>query len=408
MGLHSVRYKVRQSGPVEAADTRALPRVLLVHTDLEGGGPQRVVRRLALRCDPERFQVGLCYSIMSRPAPPEALLARLREAGVDLYFVPGRHPLLDPRYLPALVRAVRDFAPDIVNLHTASMAIVGGLLRPLARQPVFQYSDHTPIDARDTPWLSNWQRLALRLVAPRMHQVVCVASEAGRVMADQFGIAPERMRVVPTGIDIPDTDALPAARERTRRALGIARDEKILGSIGMMDKRKGYHDLLEAFASAGAALHDWRMVLFGDGRDLDQLRALARQRGLDQQVIFTGYWEGSAMEALAALNLYVHPSYMEAMSAAIIEAAACQLPIVGSSVCGNTDVVFPGENGWLFAPGDREALSSAIVEACRLNPAEREAMGRVSRQRALGFSTEKMVRAYEELWSELAAKGGQP
>ena len=385
-------------------------RILFVHTDLEGGGPQRVVRRIALQSDRSRFDVGLCYSVMHHPAPPGELLSQLQDAGVHLFHLPGRHPFLSPRYALALLSCIRQFRPDIVNFHTASMVALGGLLRPFIRSRMLLASDHTPLDADGRLWLSGWQFPTLRFALKRMHHTVCVSPQAAGAVSRRFGVAEGRMHVIAPGIEIPSISEVEAMRLDTRRALGYDGGVFVVGAMGMMEERKGFHNLIRAYAQIADCAPNSHLLLVGQGADRKAMQQLAEDLGLGGRTQFTGYWDGRPIEAMSAMDLYVHSSYMEAMSAAIIEAAACSLPIVATRVGGNAAIVEPEANGALVPAGDVAALAKSILGLCQAAPGELRKMGSVSRRRAEGFSLNQMVDGYERLWAAMAdarARGGK-
>ena len=79
---------------------------------------------------------------------------------------------------------------------------------------------------------------------------------------------------------------------------------------------------------------DWRLVFAGDGDAgyVDQLKALARQRGLNGDALFAGWLEGDQKyAALKGASLLAMPSYQENFGISLIEAMACGVPVLGES-----------------------------------------------------------------------------
>ncbi|MEM3484946.1 MAG: glycosyltransferase family 4 protein [Candidatus Methanomethyliaceae archaeon] len=378
-------------------------KVLLIHADLEGGGPQRVLRRLVLWADRTKFEVGLCY-IPLKFKISAALIDEIKFAKTRLFLLRGKHPLLDPRFFFSLVSAVRRFSPDVINFHTASMAIVGAPLRYIYPRAKFVYSDHTPIDNIGSPWLSRWQYPTLKFSLRKMDGIIFVSAEVQNIFKKLFQLTHPKMSIIHPGIEIPTIEEIRQMREKTRKYLGVSDYEILVGGIGMLEKRKGFHDLLMAFSKvASSRRFPLKLVLFGDGPEYPNLKEMANCLGISDKAIFTGYWNGVSLEALAALDIYVHPSYMEAMSAALIEAAACGLPLVASKVGGNTSIVDSGNNGYLFECGDISELSQSLNLLINKSLDERRQMGRLSRTKAQSYSVEKMVKKYEEFWLSIVA-----
>lgn len=156
--------------------------------------------------------------------------------------------------------------------------------------------------------------------------------------------------------------------------------------VGRLCRAKGQLLLVEAAHRLAAKGLAFELVLAGDGELRPEIEALAARYGLESRVRITG-WLGSGQvrdEILAARAL-VLPSLAEGLPVAIMEAMALRRPILTTQVAGIPELVRPGENGWLFAPGSVDELAAAI-EDCLCRPAEDlqrmgEAAGRRVRER---------------------------
>ena len=102
---------------------------------------------------------------------------------------------------------------------------------------------------------------------------------------------------------------------------------------------------------------------------------------------------------LKAADVLVLPSRWEGMPNVVLEAMAAGLAVVGTAVEGTEDLVVAGETGWLVPPGDSEALAVALIEANDDSKSRRE-RGEAGRERVRrDFSQERVVAAYDRLWS---------
>ena len=116
-------------------------------------------------------------------------------------------------------------------------------------------------------------------------------------------------------------------------------------------------------------LPDLRYLIVGDGSDRARLEAKARAHGLSDYVIFAG--RIAEAEKVAHYNLadvYVMPSHGEGFGIALIEAAACGVPVVGSSVDGSRDALLDGQLGRMVDPSKPDELIEAITAAIRGRP----------------------------------------
>jgi glycosyltransferase involved in cell wall biosynthesis len=232
----------------------------------------------------------------------------------------------------------------------------------------------------------------------RADRIIAVSGAVARFL-EREGYDPARIRVVHHGIaDI--AAALPAnVRHATRAALGLADDEPCLLMAARIVTAKGHDTALKALAR----IQDqrWTLLLAGDHHgDLGpQIQALATELGIAGRVRFLGLRE-DVPALLAAADMLLAPSRREALSLTLLEASACALPIVASTVGGIGEVVEHGASGLLVPPDDVPALADAIAQLLA-DPARRAALGARARQRfEAGFTENAMfdgtLAAYRE------------
>jgi glycosyltransferase involved in cell wall biosynthesis len=105
---------------------------------------------------------------------------------------------------------------------------------------------------------------------------------------------------------------------------------------------------------------DFTLLLVGAGSLEDELKTRARELGVADNIIFTGF-RTDVKDILAALDVYVLPSLSEGLGTAIIEAAAAGRAIVTSNVGGIPDVITDGKTGLLVSPENSEGLTTALL-----------------------------------------------
>jgi glycosyltransferase involved in cell wall biosynthesis len=116
-------------------------------------------------------------------------------------------------------------------------------------------------------------------------------------------------------------------------------------------------------------LPDLRYLIVGDGSDRARLEAKVRALCLSDYVIFAGrIAEAEKVAHYNLANVYVMPSYGEGFGIALIEAAACGIPVVGSSVDGSRDALLDGQLGCMVDPTNPDELVDAITAVLRAEP----------------------------------------
>lgn len=126
---------------------------------------------------------------------------------------------------------------------------------------------------------------------------------------------------------------------------------------GTINARKGYADMIKAFALIAKEYPDWQIVFAGNG-EIDQGKALAEKLGITKQTIFLGWINGESKDkAFKEASIFCLPSYAEGFPMSVLDAWAYGLPVITTPVGGIPDIAKDGENLLLFNPGDTKALA---------------------------------------------------
>ena len=126
---------------------------------------------------------------------------------------------------------------------------------------------------------------------------------------------------------------------------------------GTLTHRKGYDDLIKAFAAIAHQYPGWRLKLAGNG-EIENGKKLAAKYGIENQTDFLGWINGDDKDkAFRHASIYCLPSYSEGFPMGVLDAWAYHLPVVTTPVGGIPDVGIDGENLLLFTPGDVHSLS---------------------------------------------------
>ncbi len=157
--------------------------------------------------------------------------------------------------------------------------------------------------------------------------------------------------------------------------------------VGRLVPEKALDSLIHAWAKAIPKDASASLVLVGTGDLEGELKALVADLGRSSQVRFEGFVADKTVIAdywrIADVGLLT--SEFEGLSNALLEAMAAGVPMIGSQVSGNTDLILPGKTGWLFEARDIDQLKACLAEAFLMAPEMRQAMGTAARERALSL-----------------------
>jgi N-acetyl-alpha-D-glucosaminyl L-malate synthase BshA len=157
--------------------------------------------------------------------------------------------------------------------------------------------------------------------------------------------------------------------------------------------------LIDVFARVRASVPAV-LLLVGDGPDLPQALALARERGLEEDVVALGEQE-DVRQYLSIADLFLLPSATESFGLVALEAMACDVPVVASRVGGLPEVVEDGVSGFLHAPDDTAGMAASGV-AILTDPALRDRLTAAGRQLVHErFCADRIVPLYERFYEEV-------
>jgi glycosyltransferase involved in cell wall biosynthesis len=197
------------------------------------------------------------------------------------------------------------------------------------------------------------------------------------------GVPADRLRLVPSGIDVRRSEPAPV------------HSPPRVGTVTNLSPWKGVDVFLEACARLSGPV---AVEVYGTGPGAASLRRRASELGLD--AAFHGHRD-DVRERLEALDVFVLPSRAENFPIALLEAMAAGLPVVATRVGGVPEIVTDGVSGLLVPPGDIDAMTSAIEGLLRDEHRRRE-LGRngaaeIARRFDPADAGLRMVEVYEEL-----------
>ncbi|MEK7747170.1 MAG: glycosyltransferase, partial [Elusimicrobiota bacterium] len=226
-------------------------------------------------------------------------------------------------------------------------------------------------------------------------------SEANKAYAAGAGLGDPALAVlIRSGVKLSDFPPPGVRTEEVKASLGTGMHKPLVLSVGNLKPQKNAGDFLKAARKVLAEVPEARFVFVGDGPLRPSLEARAMAEGLAGKVLFPG-WRRDVPRLLAAADVFVLTSLWEGLPRSLVEAMKTGLPGICYDTDGVRDLLRDGENGFLIAQGDWEALAAGIVRLLqdkglrgRLGKAASESIGPE-------FDIDGMVRTQEKLYSHL-------
>lgn len=359
-----------------------------------GGGPEKTILLGAMRHDPSRFRVTVCYVRDARDTV-FAIDERARRSGVEYVEVPEKHSLDVGSWhrLRDLV-ATRGF--DIVHSHDHKTDLFAYLLSK--RLPI------APL-ATSHGWSGySWKERLIYYpadikVIARFPAVIAVSSRIRDRLVEK-GVPADRIAVILNAID-PDTFRRNlAGTAAAKQALGFPPGARIVGAVGRLEQVKRFDHLIEAFGVVAGQFPDVRLAIVGDGTLRPALEAQAASLGVADRC----HWLGHQTDVIGlhhAFDVLVQSSESEGTPNAVLEAMAMETPIVATDAGGTRELAQDGIHALIVPPGSAQPLAAAL-SAVLADPTTAKVRATAARQRVeIDLSFAARTRRLEEVYAAM-------
>jgi glycogen(starch) synthase len=340
---------------------------------------------------PEEVRAGVRVHRMPEPAMPRDL-----DEFVAWVEAMNEHMLAAGRSLTARY----DF--DVVHGHDWLVARAAGALAREAQRP-YLTTIHATEYGRHQGWVDKHPQSYIHGVERRMARradrvVVCSHYMQGHV-ADVYGIAEDKVQVIPNGID--PLDLAPVDDLAQLRARFAAPTEKLVLLIGRLVYEKGFQIALDALPRVISRLDGVRFLVAGSGTHEAELKAQARRLGLDRHGSFLGWIGDDVLRSLYRIaDLCVVPSIYEPFGLVALEAMASGCPCIVADTGGLREVVPNDDVGLRFRSRDPRSLAQ-MMEWVLANPALRYRLVTEASAHVARFDWSDVARRTDEVYAAL-------
>ena len=322
------------------------------------------------------------------------------EYNIPCHELPGGRSY-DLRTLIKLRSIIKREEPDLIHCHTAaahSLALPAILKNRGYPDNPLLVSRRVDFPVATTPF-SSWKYMHPRIV------YIAISKGVKNVLR-QAGIPVEKIHVVFSGIDSSRFDRPVKTRMDILEEAGIAPEAFIIGNVAALADHKGQRYLIDAMPAVMREIPHAILLIAGEGEERRNLEARIHAQGLEKNVVLLGY-RNDIGDVIRAFDLFVLSSHLEGLCTSILDAMALNIPVVATDTGGVPDAVIDGETGVLIEPRNPDALSRAIIHACRNRP-ETQRMAENAKQRVEAlFTLEHMVEKTLQVYQIILKQGGK-
>lgn len=339
----------------------------------------------------------------------------IEDAGIRFQSIQLRRKVFTPfEDFIALIQLFLLFRKEkfsLVHTHTLKASFLGQLAAFFAGVPARIYTIHG-LDFQGVPVL--WKRILFRFLERIIARIVDVAFSVNKEdieMALEKKIYPkEKLQYLPLGIDLtrfnPDRFS-PEFCNKKKKELGMPLDARIIGIVARLVREKGYFELFEAFAQVLKQFPNTVLMVVGkeepEKQDSFSLQTEIRRYGIAKHVHFLG--ERTDVEELYPLmDVFVLPTWREAIGISILEASAMRRPVVATAIRGCREAAEHGKTAILVPPKNPQSLARTVI-AILSHPELAKKMGEEARKKVMReFNGEIIEKELKQEYDKLLAK----
>lgn len=284
------------------------------------------------------------------------LASEFEENGIQVIAL-GQKNIFDIFSYWRLKNLIQSLSPDLILTNLLHADIIGRLFIQFFVPCKVISSLVTTYNSRRYLVARVFERLTKSLAT----KYIANAEAVKQAYVKNFGVRPEKILVLPCGIDI---DLFQGIQEyNTRKAdLAISDDDFVIICVASLHINKGHRFLLAAFEAFYKKYPQSKLVLVGDGNERDALLSQIASYRSRPAILFLGKRTDVPM-LLSIANVFVLPTFFEGMSNAIMEAMAAKLLVITTDIPENRELITSEKNGILCPVADSKAIEKALEEA---------------------------------------------
>jgi glycosyltransferase involved in cell wall biosynthesis len=371
-------------------------RICFVLPSLNGGGAERAAVHILNALDDARWVRSMF--LFKREGP------YLDQLDASIVLASSSTSSRGGRWLD-LRRFIRATRPQLVVSFLSYFSVLTAV-RSAGVGARVVFNQQTPMSAfladADYHWRRPWHRRAFSLVTRIGYRLAdaIVTTSAGVAddLADAFGVARQRIRVVHNPVDrraiaTLSSEPLPVEHDALWR-------HPVIVAAGRLAEAKNYPLLIDALAVLRQAIPA-RLFILGAGDAEPALRDQVRRRDLGDAVVFLGF-QSNPWKYIARGDVFALTSRYEGFGNVLVEAMACGVPVVATASSGTRDIVRAGIDG-LLVERHEPAHVAAALERVLTDEMFHRRLSEGARASAERFALPAVAAAYDRVFSEVLA-----
>lgn len=294
------------------------------------------------------------------------------------------------------INAVSKFRPDIIQSHLFRGGIVAMILGRITRTPTVltrhHITEHIEVG-------SKFHQFIDRISAIAANHVIVFSQAAKMWLIEREGISAKKITVINQGFDFAKLDPLPREVLDARIDLGFTPHTFNLVCIARYSKTKGQFYLVKAIAELIETIPEIRLVFIGPGNS-DWLASIVSELNLTEFIRLEGF-RSNIPAYIAAADLVVHPSLVDAFSQLLIEAQGVGAPLIATDIAAAREQIEDGVTGIIVQERSSSELALAILRLHNNRELMKELGVNGAKSVKERFTVSRMLKETEECFTKV-------
>ena len=376
-------------------------RILRIISRLNIGGPSIHSLLLSKKLESQFFESHLIFGTSNTL---EGTLAPTGAQSFNYYYIPTLQRdislLKDLRSFISILKIIKKVRPHIVHTHQAKAGLLGRIAALTMGVPIRIHTFHGHVfHSYFSHWKSKFFILLERILARYSHLIAI--SENQKKELEIYLKHPPSISVIPLGLELKTFQNLPP-QGHVKKQWGFPINSVLVGIVGRLAPIKNHDLFLDIAQELKNKCPHVIFLIVGDGERRPYLEKRIQNENLDN-IKMLG-WQRDLKTIYSLLDIVVLTSLNEGTPVSLIEAAACQKPIVSANVGGVSSIVQHETNGYLVHNHNKSDFIN-FLEKLIQNKELRETMGKSLQQKIIEyFGEDHLVQDIEGLYKKTGSK----
>ena len=321
----------------------------------------------------------------------------LKDKGIPVFLL-NRKPGKDLSLPFKIARICRTKKIDLLHAHQYAPFIYSALSRFLYHPPKLIFTEH----GRSFPDIDKFSHRIVNKILNLVTDRITVVSESCKKSLVRYeGFFPGKIQILPNGIDLRKFSEVKADKSEIKHNLGISKNSLVIGCVGRVEHPKNPLFLIKIFSLVSSKISNVRLLMVGDGKQLQECKDLAAELKIIDKVQFLGM-RRDIPELMKIFDIFVLASLTEAMPLALLEAMTSGVPAVCTNVGDIAEFVIENKTGLLSPRDDINEFSNNLIRLLRDNETRRNMSEAAKKMAFERFDIKNMLNEYFKKYKELS------